>query len=66
MMDLAGVVFFLVFLWICRWLILGIMRRELRPAIVAMVVFTVLTGLVYPLAMTGLAQVLFPAKRKAG
>ncbi len=26
-----------------------------------MVVFTVLTGLVYPLAMTGLAQVLFPA-----
>jgi len=31
-----------------------------------MVVFTVLTGLVYPLAMTGLAQVLFPAKRKAG
>ena len=36
------------------------MRRELRPAIVAMVVFTVLTGLVYPLAMTGLAQVLFP------
>jgi len=44
-------------------LVLGgrpIMRRELRPAIVAMVVFTVLTGLVYPLAMTGLAQVLFP------
>lgn len=36
------------------------MRKELRPAIMAMVVFTVLTGLVYPLAMTGLAQVLFP------
>ena len=26
------------------------MRRELRPAIMAMVVFTVLTGVVYPLA----------------
>jgi K+-transporting ATPase ATPase C chain len=35
------------------------MRRELRPALVAMVVFTVLTGLLYPLAITGLAQVLF-------
>ncbi len=36
------------------------MRRELRPAIVSMLVFTVLTGLIYPLAITGLAQVLFP------
>ncbi len=36
------------------------MRRELRSAIVSMLVFTVLTGLIYPLAMTGLAQVLFP------
>ncbi len=26
MMDLAAVVFFLVFLWICRWLILGFER----------------------------------------
>ncbi len=36
------------------------MRRELRPAIVSMLAFTVLTGLIYPLAITGLAQVLFP------
>ena len=33
--------------------------RQLRPALVALLVFTVLTGLVYPLVMTGLAQVAF-------
>ncbi|MGE0554996.1 MAG: potassium-transporting ATPase subunit KdpC [Gemmatimonadales bacterium] len=32
----------------------------LRTAVVAMICFTVLTGLVYPLAMTGAAQLLFP------
>jgi potassium-transporting ATPase KdpC subunit len=36
--------------------------RQLRPALVALLVFTVLTGFVYPLVMTGLAQVLFPAQ----
>jgi K+-transporting ATPase ATPase C chain len=36
------------------------MLREIRPAIVMMLVMTVLTGLAYPLAMTGIAQLAFP------
>jgi potassium-transporting ATPase KdpC subunit len=36
------------------------MRRQLVPAILILIVFTVLTGLVYPLAVTGVAQVAFP------
>ncbi|NVO17554.1 MAG: K(+)-transporting ATPase subunit C [Rhodoplanes sp.] len=38
------------------------MLRELRPALVMTVTLTVLTGLAYPLAMTGLAGVLFPSQ----
>ena len=36
-----------------------LMRRQIVPAIVAFLVFTVLTGVAYPLAVTGVAQVAF-------
>jgi K+-transporting ATPase ATPase C chain len=38
------------------------MLREIRPAIVLVVALSLVTGLIYPLAMTGLAQVLFPTQ----
>jgi K+-transporting ATPase ATPase C chain len=36
------------------------MSHQIRPAIVLLVLMTVLTGLVYPLGMTGIASLLFP------
>src|ERR1700754_1128408 len=36
------------------------MLREIRPAIVLLIALTLITGLIYPLAMTGIAGTLFP------
>ena len=36
------------------------MKAQLRPAIMFLALLTVITGVIYPLTVTGLAQVIFP------
>jgi len=38
------------------------MRSLIRPAIVLLLIMTLITGVVYPLMVTGIAQVVFPAQ----
>ncbi len=36
------------------------MVSQLRPAFFMLLILTVITGVIYPLAVTGIAQVVFP------
>ncbi len=36
------------------------MRAQLRPALMSLLVLTIITGLAYPLTVTGIAQLIFP------
>lgn len=38
------------------------MRAQIRPALMTLFILTILTGLVYPLVVTGIAQLIFPAR----
>ena len=38
------------------------LRRQVAPAVVAFLAFTLVTGLAYPLLVTGIAQVVFPGR----
>jgi K+-transporting ATPase ATPase C chain len=38
------------------------MIKQFRPAIVSLLMFTLITGVIYPLLVTGIAQVVFPSQ----
>lgn len=38
------------------------MFKEIRPAVVSFLVLTLVTGIIYPLVVTGIAQAVFPAQ----
>jgi K+-transporting ATPase ATPase C chain len=58
-MDFSGIhsVVFPVLNWILQQMI-----RQIRPALTLFAVFVVLTGALYPLAVTGIARVIFPVR----
>ena len=41
------------------------MRAQFRPALIGILIFTLLTGVIYPLVVTGIAQLVFPRQANA-
>ena len=41
------------------------MTTIIRNSLMSLLLFTILTGIIYPLAVTGIAQVIFPVRRTA-
>ena len=42
------------------------MKALMRPAVILLTLFTILTGLIYPLVVNGIAQLLFPYQANGG
>ena len=42
------------------------MLSQLRPALILFIAFMLLTGIAYPFAMTGIAQLVFPVAANGG
>ena len=40
----------------------SIIRKQIKPAIVIFLLLTLVTGIIYPLFVTGIAQVIFPVQ----
>jgi potassium-transporting ATPase KdpC subunit len=38
------------------------MRAQIRPALMAILIFTLMTGVIYPLVVTGVTQLVFPSQ----
>ena len=41
------------------------MFTMIRNSLMSLLLFTILTGLIYPLAVTGIAQAIFPTRQTA-
>jgi K+-transporting ATPase ATPase A chain len=44
------------------WSVPSIVRKQLKPAIIIFLLLTLITGIIYPLMITGIAQIAFPAQ----
>src|SRR5208283_4725640 len=42
--------------------LLSMIKKQIKPAVILFLLLTILVGIVYPLVVTGIAQVIFPAQ----